>query len=92
MIYGAYRSQNAHKNLSAVQVFFARFPSLPFDDAAGGICGRIRSELATLGTPIGPNDLMIASIVLAHDLILVTHNVDEFRRVGGLRIEDWEVS
>lgn len=39
---------------------------------------------------IGANDLLIASITLANDLILVTHNVSEFSRVPGLKIEDWE--
>ena len=42
------------------------------------------------GTPIGPNDLMIAAIALAYDLTLVTHNTAEFSRVPGLRLEDWE--
>jgi predicted nucleic acid-binding protein len=38
---------------------------------------------------IGSNDLFIASIVLAHNGILVTHNTDEFKRVSGLKIDDW---
>lgn len=37
----------------------------------------------------GGNDLMIAAIALAHDLTLVTHNGDEFRRVPNLKVEDW---
>ena len=41
------------------------------------------------GTLIGPNDLMIAAIAKTHDLTLVTHNVREFSRVVGLKIEDW---
>ena len=36
------------------------------------------------------NDLMIAAIALANELVLVTHNVAEFGRVPELRIEDWE--
>jgi tRNA(fMet)-specific endonuclease VapC len=63
---------------------------LPFDDAAAEAYGRLRAELARRGTPIGPNDLMIAAIALAHDLTLVTHNTAEFSRVSGLRLEDWE--
>jgi tRNA(fMet)-specific endonuclease VapC len=43
-----------------------------------------------LGTPIGAYDLQIAAIALANNLILVTHNVNEFSRVEGLQIEDWE--
>ena len=51
----------------------------------------IRSELEQQGTPIGPYDLMIASIAKTHNLVLVTHNVREFSRVGGLQVEDWEL-
>lgn len=43
-----------------------------------------------LGTPIRPYDLQIAAIALANNLILVTHNIREFSRVEGLKIEDWE--
>jgi len=39
---------------------------------------------------IGPNDLIIASIAKANDLILVTHNGKEFNRVEGLTVEDWQ--
>ena len=62
---------------------------MSFDDVAATIFGRIRAELATLGTPIGPYDLQIAWIAQAHNLILVTHNKSEFNRVNGLQIEDW---
>lgn len=54
------------------------------------IYGRIRAQLAALGTPIGPNDLLIAAIFLANNLILVTHNTRKFSRVEGLQVEDWE--
>lgn len=49
----------------------------------------IRAHLAAQGTPIGPNDLMIASIARLHNLTLVTHNTNEFSRVPGLKLEDW---
>ncbi len=61
-----------------------------FAGAAAEAYGRLRAELARRGTPIGPNDLMIAAIALAQDLTLVTHNTAEFSRVPGLRLEDWE--
>ncbi len=41
------------------------------------------------GTPIGANDLMIASIAVANGLTLVTNNTSEFSRVPGLKLEDW---
>jgi tRNA(fMet)-specific endonuclease VapC len=67
-----------------------QFVSLPFDDHAGEEAGRVRAYLAGLGTPIGPNDLLIAAIALANGLTLVTHNTSEFSRVPGLNIEDWQ--
>jgi tRNA(fMet)-specific endonuclease VapC len=47
-------------------------------------------HLEAIGSRIGPNDLLIAATALANDLTLVTHNVREFSRVLGLRVEDWE--
>lgn len=47
------------------------------------------TRLKTAGTPIGAKDLWIASHALAEDATLVTHNVREFVRVSGLRVEDW---
>ncbi len=91
LYYGAYKSSKQQKNLANLREFFGDFISLPFDGQAADICGRIRASLARRGTPIGPYDFQIAAISLANNLILVTHNVDEFSRVEGLRIEDWEI-
>ena len=90
LYYGAYRSSRQQNNLALLSQFFAAFLSLPFDAAAAEICGRVRSLLASAGTPIGPYDLQIAAIALANNLILVTHNTREFSRVPGLLLEDWE--
>lgn len=50
---------------------------------------RIRNELERLSRPIGANDLLVAAHALAADATLVTHSVDEFRRVHGLEVDDW---
>lgn len=90
LYYGAYRSSRQQENLETLRVFFSELVSLPFDGQAAAICGYIRSKLAEQGTLIGAYDMQIAAIALANDLILVTHNVAEFNRVEGLKIEDWE--
>jgi tRNA(fMet)-specific endonuclease VapC len=90
MLYGAMRSARPDRNLALMELFFADFQSLPFDDAAAASYGRIRQDLAAAGTPIGPNDLLIASIAVSRELVLVTHNTREFSRVAGLRLDDWE--
>ena len=91
LFYGSMRSNNPARSLAQQQDFLNRFISLPFDDQSALIYGQIRAQLAASGTPIDPNDLLIASIALANNLILVTHNTREFSRVEGLRLEDWEI-
>ena len=91
LFYGSMRSNNPARSLAQQQDFLNRFISLPFDDQSALIYGQIRAQLAASGTPIGPNDLLIASIALANNLILVTHNSREFSRVEGLRLEDWAI-
>lgn len=90
LMFSALRSARPAEDLASLRQFLAAFVSLPFDDAAAEHAARIRCDLAARGTPIGPNDLLIAATALAHDLTMVTHNTREFRRVVGLRIEDWQ--
>jgi tRNA(fMet)-specific endonuclease VapC len=90
LLYGAYRSKRVDANLQKLQRFFSPFRCLAFDDHCIAHYAMIRADLAAQGTPIGPNDLVIAAIARAHGAILVTHNTSEFSRVAGLHIEDWE--
>ena len=90
LIYGAERSQNPDKHDNRQEAFFETLGSLPFDDRSAIEYGFIRKRLESQGQVIGPNDMLIAAISLANDLTLVTHNVSEFNRVPGLRIEDWQ--
>ena len=50
---------------------------------------KVRFKLERAGTPVGPMDLLIASIGLAHNFMVVTNNEKEFKRIVGLRIENW---
>ena len=90
LFYGSMRSNNPAKNLNLQKSYVSQFVSLPFDDSCAEIYGKVRADLEKKGTPISSNDIQIASIALANDLILVTHNVREFSRIEGLKIEDWE--
>ena len=91
LFYGSMRSGNPLRNLARQQEFFNLFVSLPLDDTAATKAAEIRTNLAELGTPIGPYDLLIAAIAIVNNLILVTHNTREFERVSELKFEDWEV-
>jgi tRNA(fMet)-specific endonuclease VapC len=90
LYYGSRKSRYPEKNLAKQQQFVNKFISLPFDDRAAEVYGLIRSQLENSGTPIGPNDMLIASIALAFDQTLITNNTREFSRIKDLRIEDWE--
>ncbi|MFT3768617.1 MAG: type II toxin-antitoxin system VapC family toxin [Minicystis sp.] len=90
MFYGSERSTRRERNLTVQRAFFARYISLPFDDTAAEKYAVLRADLESRGQRIGANDLLIAAIALAHDLVLVTNNLSEFSRVNGLRLEDWE--
>jgi tRNA(fMet)-specific endonuclease VapC len=90
LIYGARKSGRIAENLRVLEEFFGTVASLPFDDRCAEEYGVIRAELQRAGTPIGPNDALIAATARAYGAVLVTHNVREFSHVAGLRIEDWE--
>ena len=92
LIYGAIKSARTEENLAIVTDFAKDFASLPFDDIASQVYGRIRFDLERKGSIIGPNDLLIASIARANNLCLVTNNTSEFSRIDSLEIENWTVN
>ncbi|MGK9231632.1 type II toxin-antitoxin system VapC family toxin [Inquilinus limosus] len=75
--------------LKAVEDLLSEIEVLPFDVPADLDYGRIRSELEAVGKPIGSNDLLIAAHARATAAIVVTANDEEFRRVNGLKVENW---
>jgi tRNA(fMet)-specific endonuclease VapC len=91
LYHGALRSAKPAENRAKVDVFLAPYVSLPFDDPAADLHATIRHHLETRGTPIGPYDMQIAAIARLHGITLVTHNTNEFSRVPGLLLEDWEL-
>jgi tRNA(fMet)-specific endonuclease VapC len=68
--------------LDSIQILDLKSPSDQY-------YGKVRSHLQKVGTPIGPNDLFIAAHALAQNLVLITNNVNEFRRVPDLKLENW---
>jgi tRNA(fMet)-specific endonuclease VapC len=88
LFYGAFKSSRAAPNVALIDAL--RFAVLDFDKEDARQAGAIRAELASKGTPMGAYDVLIAGQAMARNLILVTHNTREFRRVPGLRFEDWQ--
>jgi tRNA(fMet)-specific endonuclease VapC len=86
--FGAAKRQSAVL-LGRVDELLAGIEVLPLDPGVDRRYAELRWGLELAGTPIGPNDLLIAAHALSLDLILLTDNVREFSRVPGLRIENW---
>jgi tRNA(fMet)-specific endonuclease VapC len=89
LYYGAFKSDATRKadNIRAVDGLL--FQILDFDANDARYAGEIRASLALRGNMIGPFDILIAGQALSRDLILITHNIREFQRIDGLRVEDW---
>jgi tRNA(fMet)-specific endonuclease VapC len=85
--YGSLRSPDPERHRARWRRFLDPFDVLPFDCAAALEHAAIRAVLRQ--APIGERDLLIAASARAHRLTVVTHNLDEFRRVPGLLVEDW---
>jgi tRNA(fMet)-specific endonuclease VapC len=86
LFYGAFKSRRATQNVTVIDAL--QFAVLEFDKEAARQAGEVRALLASRGAPIGPHDVLIAGQAKARNLILVTHNTDEFGRVPGLRFDD----
>jgi tRNA(fMet)-specific endonuclease VapC len=72
-----------------VEEFLEGITILPLTSDVARVYGRIRAELDARGMPIGPLDLMIASQAVALRSTLITNNTREFKRIRGLRCQDW---
>ena len=75
--------------LEALTQFLRAVQILPFDADCAENAARIRVDLEAAGTPIGPNDTLIAATVLRHQATLVTRNVRKLSRVADLQWVNW---
>lgn len=88
LYFGAYRSDRTAFYVATYND--VDIDVLDFDAGDGQAAGQLRARLTSSGRLIGAYDILIAGQALARDLVLVTHNVREFGRVAGLKVEDWE--
>jgi tRNA(fMet)-specific endonuclease VapC len=86
--YGCAKS-GSRRLVEAVEELLSEIDILPFDVPADVTYGMIRSALEASGTPIGGNDLLIAAHAQAIAATIVTANEGEFKRVRGLKVENW---
>jgi len=89
LLHGAAKSARPAHNRNEVERFAARLEVLAFDAAAADHAADIRANLEARGEMIGGYDLLIAGHARSRGLTVITGNLSEFRRVDGLRCEDW---
>ncbi len=90
IVYGAEKSNRPEHHLNKLEtILLPAVNIVGFDAKAAYVCGRIRAELEKKGTPLDLADLEIASIAIANDFTLVTHNIRHFERIKRLQCESW---
>ncbi len=89
LYFGVAKSQAPVSDAEALTEFLAPFAMFPFDNEAAFAYGPLRTHLERSGTSSGPLDTLIAAHALALKLTLITNNEKEFRRVPGLKVENW---
>lgn len=87
--YGVVKSARPEANAERLEVFLAKPQVVPLDGEDARAAGLIRATLEKAGTPIGAYDVLIAGQALQRNLTLVTANLSEFKRVAGLRWQNW---
>ena len=89
LVHGVEKSKAVEKNRIALALLLANIEIMKFDSLAAESYGKIRAELEKSGTPIGPLDTIIAGHAQSLGFTVVTNNTKEFKRVSGLKIENW---
>ncbi len=89
LLYGAVKSAHRTEALERLRELVHVLPALALPEGAAETYGTLRADLEAKGEMIGNNDLWIAAHALAAGLTLVTNNEKEFRRVRGLKVQNW---
>lgn len=91
LLFGAKKSQNYEKNLAIVYRIKELFPIIDVDKAIIETFSQLKASTQKAGAPIDDFDLLIASTALTMNSTLVTNNEKHFRRIKGLKIENWSI-
>lgn len=89
LAYGVEKSSMPERNRNALGLFLENIEVIDFGYEEALVYGNVRAELEKQGEPIGAYDTMIAAHALCNDLILVTNNLREFKKVKNLSLENW---
>jgi len=86
--YGVEKSEKQEKNRKVLEQFLTGVQILPIYHSLD-IYAKEKARLHKAGTPLDDFDLLIGATAVAHKLIMVTNNTDHFKRINGIKIEDW---
>ena len=86
---GIGKSRTPQKRKAKLQEFISLINIISFGYKEAKSAAEIRIKLEKKGLPIGPYDILIAASAMANNGTLVTHNIREFERIKGLKVEDW---
>lgn len=90
IVYGAFKSAQPDYHIGKLETVLLPAVNIAgFDSKSAYICGRLRAELEQKGIGLSLADLEIGSIALANNMTLITGNIKHFKRIPGLRVENW---
>ncbi len=87
--YGAEKSLHVLQNHDALSGFIIPLEVAAFDEKAADEYGKVRAILEKKGQPIGSMDMIIGAHALSLGVTLVTNNTKEFKKIRGLKVENW---
>jgi len=90
LFYGAFKSTKKDKNLTIIEELRKKIRILHIKEGIPYTYGKIKSDLEAKGQILDDADLLIASITLSNNATLVTNNTEHFKRIRGLRLENWK--
>ncbi len=88
LYYGAYKSRDVKRNVTAVKGVFSTLRVFTLTDAAAEQAGRLLAQLEVKGKPVESRDLFVGAIALEEGYALATDNVGHFERIPGLQVVD----
>jgi tRNA(fMet)-specific endonuclease VapC len=89
LLYGVQKSSRKKENFRKLQEFLMPFEIVSYTDRMSETYAKIRAGSEEKGESVGPNDLLIAAIVLVNNGTLATRNIKEFSRIAGLKLAEW---
>jgi tRNA(fMet)-specific endonuclease VapC len=92
LYYGACKSQRVTANTARVKALSQSIEMAPINAAVAETFGMLKAALESAGNRLDDFDLAIAATALSYNLTLVTNNTDHFRRIDGLKLDNWTIT